>query len=74
MFDQPTTFAQALQALEAGKHVLVEKPLALTLDEVKRLAAAAEKAGVITMAGHIVRYYPAIRALKGLTAGARWER
>lgn len=59
-------YTQALAAIRAGKHVLVEKPLALNYDEVRRLALEAGRAGVMTLAGHIVRYYPAIRALKGL--------
>ncbi|MCE5271198.1 Gfo/Idh/MocA family oxidoreductase [bacterium] len=59
-------YGQALAAIRAGKHVLVEKPVALSLDEVRRLALEAGRAGVLTHAGHIVRYYPAIRALKGL--------
>lgn len=40
-------FAPALAALEAGKHVLIEKPSVLTMTEVDRLTAAAEKSGVL---------------------------
>ncbi|MBI2764311.1 MAG: Gfo/Idh/MocA family oxidoreductase [Chloroflexi bacterium] len=60
----------ALQAIEAGAHVLVEKPIAATLDAAARLARAAEKRGVILTVGHIERFNPAIRELKArLDAG-----
>ncbi|OGF98517.1 MAG: hypothetical protein A3F83_03080 [Candidatus Glassbacteria bacterium RIFCSPLOWO2_12_FULL_58_11] len=59
-------YPHALAALDATKHVLVEKPLGVTPEEVAGLCAAARKSELVTMAGHIVRYYPAIRSLKGL--------
>lgn len=46
-------------ALEAGKHVLVEKPLARTLDEADAIIAAAEQSGRILLVGHNERYIPA---------------
>jgi predicted dehydrogenase len=52
-----------LQAIEAGKHVLVEKPIAATLDEADRMIAAAEAAGIQLMVGHIERFNPALAAL-----------
>jgi UDP-2-acetamido-3-amino-2,3-dideoxy-glucuronate N-acetyltransferase len=54
------------QALMAGKDVLVEKPLALTLDEGQELADLAEKAGRIIMVGHILEYHPAVQKLDSL--------
>ena len=63
-------YRHALAALEAGKHVLVEKPLALKAGELTHLCDTARRAGVATMVGHVVRYYPAIKALHRLvTAG-----
>lgn len=45
----PLHLPNALLAIEAGKHVLVEKPIALSGDEVRRVAAAAREAGVLCM-------------------------
>jgi predicted dehydrogenase len=53
----------ALAAINAGCAVLVEKPLAPSLAEGNRLVAAAEKAGVPLMPGHIERFNPAVREL-----------
>ncbi|MEN0000362.1 MAG: Gfo/Idh/MocA family oxidoreductase [Pseudomonadota bacterium] len=49
--------AMALQALDAGKHVFVEKPMALTPQDADAVVAAAEKAGRVLMVGHILRYH-----------------
>jgi predicted dehydrogenase len=54
----------ALAALEAGVHVLVEKPIAATRDEAERMIAAAADAGRILTVGHIERFNPAIRELR----------
>ncbi len=51
--------ALAIQALKAGKHVFVEKPLALTVAEAEGVLAAAEAAGRILMVGHLLQYHPA---------------
>lgn len=57
-------------ALEAGVHVLVEKPIAATVDEGKALIQKARQADRQLMVGHIVRFNPAIQALKArLSAG-----
>ncbi len=53
-----------LAALEAGVHVLVEKPIASDRTEAEAMIAAAEKAGLILTVGHIERFNPAIRELK----------
>jgi UDP-N-acetylglucosamine 3-dehydrogenase len=45
-----------LPALTAGKHVLCEKPLSLRLTEIDQMEAAARKAGVLLMPGHILRF------------------
>lgn len=54
----------AIDAIERGAHVLVEKPIAATLDAAGRIAAAAEKRGRILTVGHIERFNPAVRELK----------
>jgi UDP-N-acetylglucosamine 3-dehydrogenase len=50
--------APAIAALRAGKHVLLEKPMARTVADCDRILAAAEKAGRILMVGHICRFNP----------------
>jgi predicted dehydrogenase len=53
----------ALPFLEAGVHVLVEKPIATTLAEADALIAAAKKGGALLAVGHLQRFNPAFRAL-----------
>ncbi len=50
--------------LEKGVNVLVEKPIALTLEEADKMLAAAEKSGAKLMVGHLERYNPAMVALR----------
>ncbi len=64
-----THVAVALQAIDAGKHVLVEKPLALTTADALRLVNAAAAARVILMVGHTFEYNPAVRKLRELLRG-----
>ncbi len=59
-------FDMARRALEAGKDVFVEKPLALNAAEGERLVQTAAVAHRILMVGHILQYHPAVRALKQL--------
>ena len=61
----PTEFhaAEAIPLLQAGVDVLIEKPLAPSLDEADRILAAAEQAGRQVMVGHTERFNPAVRAL-----------
>jgi len=51
-------FSQAKQALEAGKHVLCEKPLAMTSAESRILSDLARKKGLITAVNYNLRFYP----------------
>jgi predicted dehydrogenase len=53
----------AIKAFEAGKHVYVEKPIAMSLAEGRAMQAAAQKAGKRLMVGHLLRYHPAFEAL-----------
>ena len=61
-----THFSLAKQALESGKHILVEKPLATTVAEVDVLARCAEPCGLIVMAGHTFIFNAAVRYVKRL--------
>ncbi|MBI4483599.1 MAG: Gfo/Idh/MocA family oxidoreductase [Acidobacteria bacterium] len=56
----------ARQLLEAGVHVMVEKPLTLTLEEADSLIAAARQKGCLLHVGHLERFNPAVVALRPL--------
>jgi predicted dehydrogenase len=63
----PTTHVPlALQAIRAGKHVLVEKPMATSGEDARRLIAAAAEHGVLLMAGHTFEYNNAVGRLREL--------
>jgi len=59
-----THFEMAAEALRAGKHVLVEKPLARTSAECRELIELARARRLILMAGHVFVYNPAVRRVK----------
>lgn len=56
----------AVRAAEAGKDMLVEKPIALSVADAERAVAAARANDRIFMVGHVLRYHPAFEQLKGL--------
>jgi UDP-N-acetylglucosamine 3-dehydrogenase len=61
----------ATAALEAGLHVLIEKPVATTVEDAIAVAEAGEKAGKLVMVGHVERFNPAAIKLKALIADGR---
>ena len=61
-----THFELAKYLIENNKHVLVEKPLALTATEAKTLNELARKSGVNLMVGHVLLFHPAIKKIKEL--------
>jgi predicted dehydrogenase len=61
-----THFELARQALLAGKHVFVEKPLALSSSLGEQLVALAEERGLVLMPGHLLLYHPGVAKLKDL--------
>ncbi len=56
----------ARRALAAGKHVFVEKPMALQAGEAEELCALAEERELVLMPGHLLLYHPAVNKLKEL--------
>jgi predicted dehydrogenase len=62
----PTHYALARQALEAGKHVFVEKPPAMTGAEMEALIRLAGERGRVLMPGHLLLYHPGVLKLKEL--------
>ncbi|RAP49973.1 MAG: oxidoreductase [Methanosphaera sp. SHI613] len=64
----PTVFHHdvVMRAIEAGKNVLVEKPVASHINEAQEMIEAAKDAGVILATGHVERFNPAVRVAKRL--------
>jgi predicted dehydrogenase len=62
----PTHHPLARAALEAGKHVFVEKPPAMQAAEMEELIGLAEAGGLVLMPGHLLLYHPAVQKLKTL--------
>lgn len=67
-------FAHARAALEAGKHVFVEKPLALEVADAETLAALAEERGLTLMVGHLLQYHPIYVRLRQMVTGGEFGR
>ena len=61
-----THYELARRALEAGKHVFVEKPPAMRTDEMEELCELAEERDLVLMPGHLLLYHPAVKTLKDL--------
>jgi len=60
----PTHFEMADRALEAGKHVYVEKPLTVRASEARALVELAQQTRLKLMVGHLLEYHPAVTYLK----------
>src|SRR4051812_45193918 len=54
----------AMAAIERGVHVMVEKPIASSVEEGNAIIAAARRAGITLMVGHVERFNPAVAAIK----------
>jgi predicted dehydrogenase len=65
----PTHAGLARRALAAGKHVFVEKPMAMSADDAEELVALAEERGLALLPGHLLLYHPGVRKLKELVDG-----
>lgn len=64
--DAPSHFRLASQALDAGKHVLVEKPMTLAPAQAEDLVRRADQARRVLMVGHLMEYHPCVLQLKEL--------
>jgi predicted dehydrogenase len=62
----PTHYALAKEALEAGKHVFVEKPPAMRTEEMEELIDIARARGLVLMPGHLLLYHPGLQKVKEL--------
>ncbi len=67
-----THYPLALEALRAGKHVFVEKPLAASAEEASRLVEEARSRGLVLMVGHVFVYAGAVRKARELIASERF--
>jgi predicted dehydrogenase len=65
----PTHYELAKLSLEAGKHVFVEKPPAMTTAEIDELVACAQERDLVLMPGHLLLYHPGVQRLKQLVEG-----
>jgi predicted dehydrogenase len=63
-----THYPLAMEALRAGKHVLVEKPLAAVLSQAVEIAQTADRLGLCAMAGHTFQHNPAVDAVREIVA------
>ena len=66
-----THFRLAKQIMEAGKHVLVEKPLSLQEDHAEELVRISDEKNVNLMVGHVLLFHPAIRKIKDLISSGK---
>jgi predicted dehydrogenase len=62
----PSHYPLGMRVLRAGKHALIEKPMALRAAEAEELCAAAKAGGRVLMVGHLLEYHPGVRAVKQL--------
>ena len=69
-----THYNLAREALLAGRHVYVEKPLVLVEDQAEELISIAEDKGLVLMVGHLLQHHPAFIRLKELASGGELGR
>ncbi|HEX9006120.1 MAG TPA: Gfo/Idh/MocA family oxidoreductase [Bacteroidota bacterium] len=63
---------ETVAAARAGKHVIVEKPMAVSTAEAEAMVAACEREGVLLMVGHMVRLSPAVRRVHEILRSGRY--
>jgi UDP-2-acetamido-3-amino-2,3-dideoxy-glucuronate N-acetyltransferase len=62
----PLHASMAIEAMNAGKHVYVEKPLAMNRVEAEAMIESAKENGIQLMVGHLLQYHPVFMAVRGL--------
>lgn len=62
----------ACEAMQHGKHVLLEKPIALTKEGAEKIMAVQQETGMVAAVDHMLRYNPIVKALKELSLGERF--
>lgn len=67
-----THYKVSMDAIKAGKHVLVEKPICFNMEEAEGLVKAAEKAGVVLAVGQIERHNPVVKFARDSLAEGRF--
>ena len=72
--DAPSHYRLAREALDAGKHVFVEKPMTLAPADAEDLVARADRGGRVLMVGHLLEYHPCVLQLKDLVDQGRLGR
>ena len=63
----PSHHKIGMQVLQAGKHALIEKPLALTVADARELVDTADAKGRVLMVGHLLRFHPVFQQLQATT-------
>lgn len=69
-----THYMMAREALESGKHVFVEKPLCLSIEDGMKLGRVAEEKNLTLMVGHLLQYHPAFLSLMDLVSDGKLGR
>lgn len=67
----PLHASLAIDVTNAGKHVYVEKPLAMNCYEANKMIVSAKKSGVHLMVGHLLQYHPVFEAIRGLVKSGK---
>lgn len=65
-------FPVARACLEAGRHILLEKPVTQTVNEAEQLISLAEERGLVFQVGHLERFNPAVMALKDVLSNPQF--
>ena len=67
----PLHASMAIEAMNAGKHVYVEKPLAMNRVEAEAMIESAKENGIQLMVGHLLQYHPVFMAVRGLVESGK---
>jgi predicted dehydrogenase len=70
----PRHHAVAKRALLAGRHVLVEKPMALSLADAAELVELGDRSGLVLMTGHVLLHHPGVERARALLSGGELGR